>query len=103
LLLQRRRYRLARITAAVAVGGVLLGWAVAQYPFLLVGYLTVEDAAASPATLSALLIALLAGAVVVLPSLAWLYLLSQRVGRAVTTERPSTSPARASRTDTRHL
>jgi cytochrome d ubiquinol oxidase subunit II len=103
LLLWRRRYPLARITAAVAVAGVLLGWAVAQYPFLLVGYLTVEDAAASPATLSALLIALLAGAVVVLPSLAWLYLLAQRVGRAATTERHSTSPAAASRTDTRHL
>lgn len=102
LLLLRRRYRLARLTAAVAVAGVLLGWAVAQYPFLLVGYLTVADAAASPATLSALLIALLTGAVLVLPSLAWLYLLSQRVGRAVTAERHSTSPAGASRTDTPH-
>ena len=50
----------------------------------------------------ALLIALLVGAVLVLPSLAWLYLLSQRVGRATTTERYSTSQAGASRTDTRH-
>jgi hypothetical protein len=50
------------------------------------GYLCVTDSAASPATLTATLIALFVGAVMALPSLAWLYLRSQRVGRAVTTE-----------------
>jgi cytochrome d ubiquinol oxidase subunit II len=77
-LLLRRRYRVARVTAALAVAGILWGWAVGQYPFLLVGRLTVADAAAGSATLSALLIALLVGAVLVLPSLLWLYLLFQR-------------------------
>ncbi|HZP94900.1 MAG TPA: cytochrome d ubiquinol oxidase subunit II [Candidatus Limnocylindria bacterium] len=88
VLLVARRYRSARVTAALAVAGVLWGWAVAQYPFLLVGHLTVADAAAGPATLSALLVTLLVGAVLVLPSLAWLYLLFQRgVGQAATGRR----------------
>jgi len=78
VLLLRRRYRVARVTAALAVAGLLWGWAVGQYPFLLVGRLTVADAAAGSATLGALLIALLVGAVLVLPSLVWLYQLFQR-------------------------
>lgn len=89
VLLASRRYRSARVTAALAVGGVLWGWAVAQYPFLLVGHLTVADAAAGPATLSALMITLVIGSLLVLPSLAWLLLLFQRgVGEAATGRRP---------------
>jgi cytochrome d ubiquinol oxidase subunit II len=77
-LLYRRRFGAARISAALAVGGVMWGWAVAQYPNLLVGSLTIGQAAAAEATLGALLASLLVGAVIVVPSMAALFVLSQR-------------------------
>jgi cytochrome d ubiquinol oxidase subunit II len=81
-LLWVRRFRLARVTAAITVGAVLWGWAVAQYPELLVGYVTVAEAAANPTTLAVLLVGLGIGAVLVIPSLVLLYVLSQRSDRA---------------------
>ncbi|WP_194893602.1 cytochrome d ubiquinol oxidase subunit II [Catenulispora pinisilvae] len=64
----KRHYVLARATAATAVIGVLLGWAVAQYPDLAVGTATARDSAAGPANLHALLIAMGFGLVVILPA-----------------------------------
>ena len=78
LLLYGRRFSTARVTAGLAVGGVLWGWAVAQYPYLLVGSLTVGQASALEPTLVALLISLLIGAVLVIPSMIALFVLSQR-------------------------
>lgn len=80
VLLLSHRYVLARGAAAVAVVGVLWGWAVAQYPYLLPGYLTVEEAAAGAATLTFMLVGLLVGAALVVPSLVLLYALFQRSG-----------------------
>jgi len=78
VLLHWRRFGAARLTAGLAVGGILWGWAVAQYPDLLVGALTVAQASALEATLIALLISLLVGAVLVVPSMIALFVLSQR-------------------------
>lgn len=78
LLLLKRRYRRARYSAAVAVGAVLWGWAAAQYPDMLVGQLTIADAAGSPATLAAMLVALGLGAVIFVPALAVLLVMAQR-------------------------
>jgi cytochrome bd ubiquinol oxidase subunit II len=77
-LLLRRRFGLARLGAGLAVGSVLWAWAVAQYPNLLVGSLSVNDAAAAPSTLEALLGSLLVGAGLVLPGVAALFLFAQR-------------------------
>ncbi|MHB8459613.1 MAG: cytochrome d ubiquinol oxidase subunit II [Candidatus Limnocylindrales bacterium] len=77
-LLVQGRFALARGTAGLAVGAVLWGWAVAQYPYLLVGSLTIDAAAGPPATLTALLISLLVGAVLVVPSMVALFVLAQR-------------------------
>ncbi|MGW6497743.1 cytochrome d ubiquinol oxidase subunit II [Nonomuraea angiospora] len=77
-LLLARRYIAARIASALAVTAILAGWAVAQYPYLLLPSLTVEQAAAGSATLLALLIALSAGAVILIPSLVYLYTLFQK-------------------------
>ena len=66
------------MTAGLAVGSVLWGWAVAQYPNLLVGSLTIGQASAAEATLVALLASLLVGAVLVVPSMVALFVLSQR-------------------------
>jgi cytochrome bd ubiquinol oxidase subunit II len=68
----------SRLTAGAAVACVTVGWAVAQSPYLLPERLTLEAAAAGDATLSALLIVLAAGAVVLVPSLLLLYRLVLR-------------------------
>jgi cytochrome bd ubiquinol oxidase subunit II len=72
LLVARRRPEPARWSAAVAVGAIVAGWALAQRPEFLPG-LTVEEAAASDATIVALLISLAAGAVILIPSLVLLF------------------------------
>ncbi|MGI9000991.1 MAG: cytochrome d ubiquinol oxidase subunit II [Pseudonocardia sp.] len=81
LLLWRRRYLAVRLTAALAVVGLLWGWAAAQFPELLPG-VTIEQAAATPAVLLATLIALAVGGALLAPSLWWLYAISQRSTKA---------------------
>lgn len=73
----RGRLEWARWSAAVAVGSVVAGWAVAQEPRVLPG-LSVQEAAAGDATLVALLVSLAVGAVVLVPSLALLFSLVLR-------------------------
>ncbi|WP_214366902.1 cytochrome d ubiquinol oxidase subunit II [Pseudonocardia sp. H11422] len=77
-LLAVRRYVLARLTSALAVVTVLVGWAVAQYPYLLPPTLTISEAAAGRATLVAMLVALLLGSLLLVPALIYLYVLFQR-------------------------
>lgn len=67
-----RRYEPARYTAAVAVGAVVAGWALAQAPTILPG-LTVAKAAAPHDTLVLIIVAVLAGGAVLFPSLALLF------------------------------
>ncbi|MGZ4365657.1 MAG: cytochrome d ubiquinol oxidase subunit II [Gaiellaceae bacterium] len=71
-LVWRKRYEPARYSAAVAVAAIIAGWALAQSPVLLPG-LTVREAAAPRETLIAVTVAVTAGAVVLFPSLAWLF------------------------------
>jgi cytochrome d ubiquinol oxidase subunit II len=72
-LVWKRRYGPARATAAAAVAAVTVGWALAQDPYLLPGELTLEQGAAPDATLTALVVGVLLGFVVLLPSLWYLY------------------------------
>ena len=62
-----RRFPLARWTAAGAVACIVIGWAFAQSPYLLPGELTLDEAAAPDATLTALLISVGVGVVTVAP------------------------------------
>jgi len=71
--LWRRRYHLARVAAAGEVTLILLGWGLAQYPYLLPPDLTITGAAAPRITLELALIAVLGGAVVLFPSLYYLF------------------------------
>ena len=94
LLCWRYRFGLARVTAALAVAAVVVGWAAGQAPRFLPG-LTVVQAAASRSTLVALIIAVACGAVVLVPSLALLFTLYLR-GRLDTPEQvaaPGPTPA----------
>ncbi len=68
-----RRFGAARVTAAGAVVAVVVGWAVAQSPYLLPDQITLDQAAAPDATLTALLVSLGVGALVLIPSLILLY------------------------------
>ncbi|RVX43709.1 cytochrome bd-I ubiquinol oxidase subunit 2 apoprotein [Nonomuraea polychroma] len=77
VLLWRRAYLAVRVTAALAVTGLLWGWGVGQYPSLLPG-VSLADAAATDAVLAASLGSLAVGAVLLLPSLWWLYATFQR-------------------------
>ncbi len=72
----RERFEVARYTAAAAVAAIIAGWAFAQEPYLLPPGLTVEEAAAPDATLTALLIAATLGMALLLPALAWLFRLA---------------------------
>jgi len=67
-----RRFELARLSAAIAVAAIIAGWAVAQQPLILRG-LTIHQAAAGHDTLVAVIVVLLAGAVILFPSLALLF------------------------------
>jgi cytochrome d ubiquinol oxidase subunit II len=75
---RQKRPALVRPLGALAVAAVLTGWGVAQYPYLLGTHLRIHEAAAPTATMNALAIIALAAAVLVVPSLAWLLLLTHR-------------------------
>ena len=95
VLLHRGARRGARPLAAGAVAAVIWGWGVAQHPYLLPQQLTIADAAAPIATLTALLIVFGVAVAVVLPALALLFTLVQRNLVAETpqpTSRPSAPP-----------
>ncbi len=67
-----RRFRVARASAVALVALVVAGWGYHQYPYLLPG-LTVAAAAAPEATLALLVPTLAVGAVILFPSLYWLF------------------------------
>ncbi|MFA4927266.1 MAG: cytochrome d ubiquinol oxidase subunit II [Patulibacter sp.] len=67
------RFGWARLTAAVAVVGLVAAWGAAQEPDLLPGALTIGEAAAGDATLQAVLISTGIAVVVLTPSLALLF------------------------------
>ena len=72
-----RRFEPARVTGAIAVAAVIAAWAVARNPVLLPG-LTIDQAAASHDTLVTIVVAVLAGGVLLFPSLALLFTITFR-------------------------
>ena len=78
VLLVRRQFVAVRVTAALAVVAIIWGWAAGQYPYMLEPDLTIEEAAAGRATLSAMLVSLAVGSLLLVPSMAWLFVIFQR-------------------------
>ncbi len=72
-----RRFEPARISAAIAVAGMILGWALAQQPYLL-PHLTIAQAAAPHESLVLLLVAIAVGGAILFPSLGLLFSLLLR-------------------------
>ncbi len=68
-----RRYRTARVAAAAQVSCILWGWALSQFPYLVPPDLTVSGAAGPAVTLRLVLWTLAAGALVLIPSLYYLF------------------------------
>jgi cytochrome d ubiquinol oxidase subunit II len=83
----RERFEMARYTAAGAVAAIVAGWALAQEPYLLPPELTVHEAAAPDATLTALVVAATIGIALLVPALAWLFRLALS-GRLAYEEEP---------------
>ncbi len=73
VLLARRRFPAARYTAAAAVVTIVAGWGIAQSPYILPPDLTVAEAAAADNVLIGLLVAIVVGLFVLIPSLILLY------------------------------
>ncbi len=71
--LVRRRYALARVAAMLQVSLVLWGWAWSQYPYVVPPDITIASAAAPVATLQVVIVALVLGALVLVPSLFYLF------------------------------
>jgi cytochrome d ubiquinol oxidase subunit II len=72
-----RRYAVARVGAVVAVAAVVVGWGVAQYPWMLTDQLSIQAAAGARATLIGLLVVVGLAAVLVVPALGYLFWLTQ--------------------------
>jgi cytochrome d ubiquinol oxidase subunit II len=72
-----RRFEPARVSGAIAVAAVIAAWALARNPVLLPG-LTIDQAAASHDTLVTVVVAVLAGGVLLFPSLALLFTITLR-------------------------
>jgi cytochrome bd ubiquinol oxidase subunit II len=76
-LVWNRRFTLARFSAALAVAAIIAGWALAQQPLLL-PHLTISQAAGGHDTLVAVIVAVIAGGLILFPSLALLFRLVLR-------------------------
>ncbi len=68
-----RRWRIARVAAAAQVALILGGWFASQYPYIVPPTLTIRAAAAPTRTLAVELAALVTGALVLIPSLIYLF------------------------------
>jgi cytochrome bd ubiquinol oxidase subunit II len=66
------------VSSGAAVTAIVVGWVLAQDPYLLPGELTLDQAAASDATLGALVLCVAAGMLLLVPSLWYLYRLVLR-------------------------
>jgi len=78
LLLRGRPRRGARVAALVASGALVVAWGVAQWDYLLPETMTVAQAAAPTATITAVLVAAVLAALVLTPAFAFLYTLDQK-------------------------
>ena len=76
-LIVRHRFEPARYTGALAVAAIVAGWALAQQPQILPG-LSVRQAAAPDDTLVAIIVAVVAGGIILFPSLLLLFRLALR-------------------------
>jgi cytochrome bd ubiquinol oxidase subunit II len=78
VLLVRKAARGARVLAILAVASIIIGWGVAQWPYLLPESLTFSAAAAPSGTLAAILVVVVLAAIIVVPGFALLFVLHEK-------------------------
>lgn len=85
-----RRFEPARYVAALAVAAVIAGWGLAQKPVFL-SHLTIRQAAAPHDTLVLVVVAVLAGGVILFPSLTFLFrlFLTGRLSESADADQPA--------------
>lgn len=81
--LQQRRFHLARMAAGAQVALILIGWGFAQYPYLVVPDVTLQNAATESRTLRLVVVTLAVGAIVLVPSLLYLFRVFKTRDRSV--------------------
>lgn len=78
VLMWRRVYLWFRVLTVIGAGSFVFAWGFGQAPYLLPGRLTIQQAAGAPEVQLTLLVITLVALVIVVPSLALLYVLDQR-------------------------
>lgn len=84
-----RRFRQARIAAAIQVALIVAGWGIAQYPYLIRPGITIANSAAPDNVAIALDTALGCGAIVLIPSLLMLFTVFRRTREVTHAEHAS--------------
>lgn len=92
-LVWRGRYVEARPAAVLAVVAILAGWAVGQYPWLLVDHLEIDEAAGARSTLWALLVVFVLAGATAVPALVWLLRITDQGQLSTSETRPDSSQA----------
>jgi cytochrome bd ubiquinol oxidase subunit II len=72
-LLYTRRYRPARITVILEAAFMLGSWGLSQYPYIIPPNVTIDNAANDPGVITALVISIIIGMALLLPSLYYLF------------------------------
>src|SRR5262245_54207857 len=88
--LLRRAYLTARVLVAAETACIFVAWAVAQWPYLIVPDVTIDNAASPASVLGPMLIVTLLGLILVLPALWYLFYIFKR---RATPRGPGTGPA----------
>jgi cytochrome d ubiquinol oxidase subunit II len=78
LMLWRGIYRWYRVLTVIAAGSFVIAWGLGQSPYLLPGRLRIHQAVGAPSVELFLVVASVVALVIVIPSLALLYMLDQR-------------------------
>jgi NADH dehydrogenase FAD-containing subunit/cytochrome bd-type quinol oxidase subunit 2 len=78
IVLRHNARRATRLLGAAAVAGIVWGWGVAQYPYMLPESLTISAAAGAPATLLWLVVVVVFAVLLVVPSLILVFHLDQQ-------------------------
>lgn len=68
-----RHYRLARVIVILETAFLLGSWGLSQYPYLIPPHVTIDNAANDPGVISALIICIIIGMVLLIPSLYYLF------------------------------
>lgn len=71
--LAQHRYRLASLFVILETALMLFSWGIAQYPYILPPSLTIEQAANAPQVVATLLVVMIIGMLIVIPSLLFLF------------------------------